>query len=278
MKKEHLEPNIPIQSMTVAPSRVALFVPPIQWKGDPAGHIGQLDTFFWVLSGECYMTIEQESFLVKAGQMAFMPKGKMRTYSSLSEDLVLYEMNFEAVIDGENWYTRLRMPFENYVIDVEDVDTVSKWFETSLRHEVNKNAVYDLVWCSNLMNILTTYVVERTRRDKRVLPFRDVIRHMDKQVYGSVTVEELARLACMQPTYFIRRFKAAFGATPIAYFNKLKVYKAMTLLLSTDDSFQKIAASLGLTDAAYFSRMFRKYCNISPTKYRQLFQNREYES
>ena len=260
MKRKQAEENAPIKSLTVVPERVALFVPPIQWKGDPTGHIGGLDTFFWVTAGECYMTIGQESFLVKPGQMAFLPKGKMRIYSSLSDDLVLYEMNFSAVIDGENWYTRLRMPFENYVIDVEDTELVSKWFETSLRHEVNKNAVYDLVWCSNLMNIITTYVTERTKRDKRVLPFREVIRHMDKQIYGSVTVEELARLACMQPTYFIRRFKFAFGATPIAYFNKLKVYKAMTLLSSTDDSFQKIAASLGLTDAAYFSRMFRKYC------------------
>ena len=259
-------------TLTVTTERVALYVPPIQLKGDPSGHVGGMDTFFWVTAGECYVTIEQESFLIKPGQLAFLPQGKMRTYSSFSENLVMYEMNFSAEIQGENWYTWLGMAFEDYVIDIPDVAGVSRWFETSLRHEMNKSAVYDLLWCANLTNILTAYVTERTRRDKRVWPFREVIRFMDAQIHTAVTIEQLAAVACMQPTYFIRCFKEAFGTTPIAYFNKLKIYKAMNLLTSTDASMQSIAVRLGIADAAYFSRMFRKYCSISPIKYRQLFR------
>jgi len=87
----------------------------------------------------------------------------------------------------------------------------------------------------------------------------------------------LAEVACMQPTYFIRRFKAAFGSTPIVHFNKLKIYKAMTLLSSTDYSLQKIAMEVGVSDAAYFSRMFKKHCDISPTEYRKMFAPRKNE-
>ena len=45
-----------------------------------------------------------------------------------------------------------------------------------------------------------------------------------------------------------------------------------SLLTATDASMQSIAVRLGIADAAYFSRMFRKYCSISPIKYRQLFR------
>ena len=261
-----------VEDFTLSPYRVNLYVPPIQWKGDPTGHIGENDTFFWVVAGECYVTIETESFIVKAGQLAFLPKGKMRIYSSLSEDLVMYEMNFAASINSAYWYTQLELQGENYAIDIADPERMSRWFETSLRHEMNKDIAYDIIWCCNLANILCTYVTERKRADQRTEFFKDVIKYMNDHIHSCLTIDTLAGIACMQPTYFIRRFKAAFGFSPIVYFNKLKVYKAMTLLSSTDFSLQKIAARLGISDAAYLSRMFKKYCSISPAKYRALFR------
>ena len=39
---------------------IAFHVPPIKWKGDILGHIGIKDVFFYVLSGECYMKIEDD--------------------------------------------------------------------------------------------------------------------------------------------------------------------------------------------------------------------------
>lgn len=219
--------------------------------------------------------IEDESFIVKPGQLAFLPKGKMRTYSTLSEDFTMYEMNFSADINGKNWYRHLQLSENNYVISISDPESVSRWFETSVRYEMNKGAVCDVIWCSNLANIISTYAVEREKMEKRMHDFRDVIRYMNDNIHRPLTLDTLAGTACMQPTYFIRRFKAAFGFTPIVYFSKLKVYRAMTLLSSTDYSLQKIAEKLGISDAAYFSRMFKKYCSISPSKYRMLFQSQQ---
>lgn len=254
------------------PLRTNLYLPPIRWKGDPAGHVGGHDTFFWVVRGECYVMIDTESFIVKAGQLAFLPKGKMRTYSTLSEDLIMYEMNFSARMDGEIWYRKLGIE-GSYVVDIADVQAVSQWFETSVRHEMNRSVLFEASWCTNLGNILCAYATEWEKTSHRMEMFREVLHCMDTHIDESLTIETLAAAACMQPTYFIRRFREAFGFTPIVYFNKLKVYRAMTLLATTDYSLQKIGERVGIGDAAYFSRVFKKYCGVSPTGYRSLFRS-----
>ena len=44
---------------------VHLHANPVTWKGDPIGHIGARDAFFYVAKGECYVRIENESFIIK---------------------------------------------------------------------------------------------------------------------------------------------------------------------------------------------------------------------
>lgn len=257
--------------LQLRPLRTNLYLPPIRWRGDPTGHLGGHDTFFWVVRGECYVMIGSESFIVKAGQLVFLPKGKMRTYSTLSEDLIMYEMNFSAYMDGEIWSHRLGIE-SGYVVDIADAQVVSRWFEDSVRHEMNRGILFEMTWCTNLCNIICAYAAEWKKTFRQTEAFRTVLRCMDDHIGESLTIETLAAAACMQPTYFIRRFREAFGVTPIVYFNKLKVYRAMTLLSSTDYSLQKIAERVGIGDAAYFSRVFKKYCGVSPTGYRSLFR------
>ena len=78
----------------------------------------------------------------------------------------------------------------------------------------------------------------------------------------------------MQTTYFIKMFKKQYGIPPIAYFNRLKIYKAMSLLLSTDLSVDAIAQNVGINDPSYFARMFREHANITPTRYRLEFKHK----
>lgn len=262
---------------SLMPLRVDIFMPPIRWKGDPVGHMGGTDTFYWVVEGECYVMIDGESYIVKPGQLMYLPKGKMRIYSTLSDNLVMYDIGFRFLIDGEDWYSALNMSHHNYVVDIDDREQMSKWFEDSMLHEMQKNSAFYLARCSNMANIISAYVTKREKLETRMVYFKDVTKYMNENIHQSLSIETLAEVACMQPTYFIRRFKAAFGSTPIVHFNKLKIYRAMTLLSSTDYSLQKIAAEVGVSDAAYFSRMFKKHCDISPTEYRKMFAPRRNE-
>ena len=86
------------------------------------------------------------------------------------------------------------------------------------------------------------------------------------------TLGELADAACMHPTYFVRRFGEAFGMPPMAYLNRLRIYKAMSLLSSTERSIEDIADEVGIRDRSYFARVFKKHSGVTPTEYRGAFR------
>ena len=102
--------------------------------------------------------------------------------------------------------------------------------------------------------------------------FKPVIQYMTKNINKSLKTEDLASLMYMQPTYFIRCFKKQYGMPPITYFNRMKIYKAMGLLAGTDLTIEEISGEIGIFDTSYFARLFKKHCDISPTRYRAKFK------
>jgi AraC-like DNA-binding protein len=69
--------------------------------------------------------------------------------------------------------------------------------------------------------------------------------------------------------HFRKKFKAATGYAPKQYFLTVKVNRARERLLSPGASVKEIAASLGFSDALYFSRLFKSKVGLSPKQYRE---------
>lgn len=254
---------------------VQYYTPPIRWKGDPKGHIGSTDTFFFVLEGECCLVIENEPYILHRGDIAFLPRNKMRLYSTFKNNLSMYEINFNASIDGENWYDALKLKNSNYVVNTSNIDYISKLFEDSIRYEYKKNIYYDLISCINLSAIIKEYITIRYLQDKLMKPFVNIINIMNENLGKTLTLNELANVACMQPNYFLKKFNATYSMPPIAYFNKLKIYHSMSILISTQLPICDVAKQIGIQDASYYVRMFKKYCELTPSEYRQMFNNNQ---
>ncbi|RXK61703.1 AraC family transcriptional regulator [Lacibacter luteus] len=95
-----------------------------------------------------------------------------------------------------------------------------------------------------------------------------VIAHMQKNIDSVFTLQELAGFANLSSSHFSALFRTATGYPPMEYFNQLKIQKACQLLLFTDRSVKEIAHELGINDPYYFSRMFTKLMEMSPSIYR----------
>ena len=64
-------------------------------------------------------------------------------------------------------------------------------------------------------------------------------------------------------------FNREVGISPWDYLNRYRVAQARQLLQATADSVQVIARRVGITDPAYFSRVFRRIVGESPTDFRR---------
>jgi len=79
--------------------------------------------------------------------------------------------------------------------------------------------------------------------------------------------EELARDVGLSSSRFRTLFKQLTGCTVVEYQNRLKVEKAKDLLRSGEWNVAEAAEAVGVSDAGYFSRMFRKLTGQNPSEY-----------
>lgn len=265
--------NLNFEKISVKPIAVSMYVPPITWKGDSIGHIGINDTFFWVLEGECFLLIESEASIVKAGQLAFLPKGKMRTYTQMSERFTMYELSFSAEADGQNLMELLHLTDSLFVVDVLERDMITSFFNEYNRIELSQDMIHDIAWCANILRIIQIYFKthQKLYNSNRFL-FQQVLNYITEHIGESIRTEDLAALMHMQTTYFIRKFSASIGMSPQTYIGHMRIYKAMSLLVSSDTPIEKISHMVGIDDPSYFSRFFKKHCNLTPSEYRNLFR------
>ncbi len=261
-----------LEEINVKPVGVWIYTPPIVWKGDRVGHIGYNDNFFFVLEGECYININGHSSIIREGQLAFLPKGKMRAYTHISERFVMYEMAFSAKVGDLNLMEYIGLCEDSFVVDVTDKKRMAEYFETTCRKEMQRDPLFEIGWCSVILAIIREYAEARRKLmtgDGKL--FAPVIEYMKQNLARPIKTEELAEKVFMQTTYFIRRFGNVYGISPQSYLTKMRMNSAMELLSSTDMPIEKIAKAVGIADTSYFSRVFKKHCGTSPGMYRSAF-------
>jgi len=82
-------------------------------------------------------------------------------------------------------------------------------------------------------------------------------------------LEKLARIAGMSRTSFISKFKSLIGDTPFNYLTQWRLLQAKQLLAESNLSVGEIAEQVGYQSEAAFSRVFKKYVEQTPLKFRQ---------
>ncbi|MDR8389542.1 AraC family transcriptional regulator [Aliifodinibius sp. S!AR15-10] len=95
------------------------------------------------------------------------------------------------------------------------------------------------------------------------------INYMKENLDRSISVDELAEHLNYSSSYLYSLFKEETGYSPIHYFNHLKIQKACQYLSFTNMSIKEISYELGFNDPFYFSRLFKKLMELSPTEYRE---------
>ncbi|NLC67921.1 MAG: AraC family transcriptional regulator [Clostridiaceae bacterium] len=96
-----------------------------------------------------------------------------------------------------------------------------------------------------------------------------VIKYIEQNYCEPISISQLAEMINLSTYHFCHVFKKAIGKTPIQYVNLLRINKAESLLKSTDLSITEIAFETGFSGANYFSRLYKKYKNVSPSSVRE---------
>jgi AraC-like DNA-binding protein len=94
-----------------------------------------------------------------------------------------------------------------------------------------------------------------------------VISLLVKNVYGSISLDEICAQLSFSKSYVEMLFKKSTGGGIIKYFNKIKINEAKRLISEGVYSFTEIAEMLHFSSIHYFSRVFKQYTCMTPTGY-----------
>lgn len=106
------------------------------------------------------------------------------------------------------------------------------------------------------------------RDRKRESDLERAIRYLGERLADAVSLPELAAHTGLSKQHLIYLFNQETGFPPIEYFLRMKMQKAGQLLSLTGLTVKEIAASVGIPDPYYFSRLFKKRMGMPPTEYR----------
>ena len=103
--------------------------------------------------------------------------------------------------------------------------------------------------------------------------FADLAIWIKTHLEGDLSVEALAERACLSPRHFGRRFRDAFGLTPAAFVEELRLNEARRRLTMANQNIKGVADSVGFKSPDTFSRAFERRFGVKPSSYRHRFSH-----
>ena len=106
--------------------------------------------------------------------------------------------------------------------------------------------------------------------------FTKLILYMHENVGKQITLDHMAAYVNISKGHLIELFKREFGMTPVKYLNKIRISRSKELLKASSLNINEIAEQTGFVDSRYFSRVFKKFEDITPSEYLEKYRNNLY--
>ena len=97
--------------------------------------------------------------------------------------------------------------------------------------------------------------------------------YISQHYMEDLSLEQLAGMAYLSPSYLSRLFKRATGENLTSYIQNVRIEQAKVLLRTTSLKTYEIAERVGIPDPVYFSRIFKKITGVKPKDFRQQSDN-----
>ncbi len=95
------------------------------------------------------------------------------------------------------------------------------------------------------------------------------VAYINEHYKGKLLLPEIAGMASLSVSQFVRVFRKQYDTTPIDYVLELRLNEARRLLQFSNMSVSEIAYHVGFNDTNYFSRLFKKKYGHPPSQIRR---------
>ncbi|MDQ6417929.1 response regulator [Paenibacillus sp. LHD-117] len=102
----------------------------------------------------------------------------------------------------------------------------------------------------------------------------DTIHQIKQYIEGhsheNISLETICIQVGLSPSYVSKLFKEQLGINYIDFLTECRIEKAKKLIADPEKSFKEITFEVGYHDPNYFSKVFKRMCELSPKQYRKV--------
>ena len=91
--------------------------------------------------------------------------------------------------------------------------------------------------------------------------------HLDEDI----SLNSLSDKFSLNAQYISQLFKSQIGVNFLAYLTNIRIQKAKSLLLATNNTIVDVSQAVGYNDYRVFTKVFKKHVGISPSQFRKEF-------
>ena len=152
---------------------------------------------------------------------------------------------------------------------------VERLVYTFINNNKSKDVLLDLMIQELIVRLLQTkaksLILNLTQNVLNDTRIGQVIQYIKENLTNKdITVDMMAKKACMSSSHFHKKFKNTLGISPIDYINSEKI-KFSKKLIKQKKSFQisEIALISGFNSTSYFNRQFKKMEMMTPQQFKK---------
>lgn len=165
------------------------------------------------------------------------------------------------------------------------VDDRAYMLAMMMRDEFENETCINELYMDSLVTVFSAHMLRTysSLEDQRLPVFRGglsvrawkrVDDYIQARLSNRLLIEDLALIAGLSPSHFIRAFRETAGQSPHQYILALRLARAEHLIVTTESPLPEIAKQTGFASHSHMSSALRRHRSKTPTNLRRRTSNR----
>lgn len=210
--------------------------------------------------------IHFDDTVIKSGEVWIYPPRIAQNYTVWRKDKTVYRYVHFTGSDIGKLFSQLKIE-SNVAISVKNPSVINI-FESISEAVKDNSALSELTAEYQTLRLISKIAAGQKFSSDRVMlnAVLDEMEHSFSKQYDAGVYADMLNISVDR---FNHVFKESVGLSPYAYYLKLRMENACSLLEETDLKIKDIADKCGFSEALYFTQAFKKYTGQTPSQFRR---------